>query len=247
MPNNARLVSSPPKFYEPFLDVLKGIAMLGVIWVHYYKAPNSILAAAANIGARCPQLFFIVSAFLTWRVIDQHNNGDSYYPFYKKRFIRIAPIFWLALLFALLLPVVTVNQHSIGDMALHIVFLNGLVPQWTDNIMHVEWYIADLALFYFLCPVLKKVAFNLKTSIITLLVTIVISSLSLMITNFFFAAQIESDTAFEMYFHTFFILNQLPVWMMGVVLYYIISSSEPVKLGGGIMGFISGNCFCFFI
>ena len=44
---------------EYYIDVLKGMAMLAVILVHFnnvWNAPVNILNKASAIGARCPQL-----------------------------------------------------------------------------------------------------------------------------------------------------------------------------------------------
>ncbi len=77
--------------------------MFGVLLIHYNVAPNHIIASISKIGARCPQLFFIVSAFLSWTYLDKSFDKIDYLNFYKKRFFRIAPIYYLALLVALLL------------------------------------------------------------------------------------------------------------------------------------------------
>ena len=216
------------KTREPYLDVLKGLAMLGVLLAHFYVSDNGTIAGIQTIGSRCPQLFFIVSAFLTWKVMDKKVD---YKKFYEKRFFRIAPLYYVSLLLALLLPTITLGDHSFGDYSTHLLFLNGFVPSWANNIMHVEWYITDLALLYFVCPLLKKVATDLKSSIITLLVATAISSLSIMVTNFLFSEQMASSQAWETYFHTFFLLNQLPIWLMGIVLFYAIKEHNSIGWG----------------
>ncbi len=218
--------------------------MLGVILVHYYVSPNPVLTNIATVGSRCPQLFFIASAFLTWKVIDRNNGAVDFKMFYKKRGLRIAPIYWLALFVALLLPIVSFQQHSVGDILSHIIFLNGLVPQWTNNIMHVEWYITDLAILYLCCLLLRRVAYNLRSSICTLFIVVLLSSVLLIATNNQFATQILSDSSWEMYFHTFFFLNQLPVWMLGVVIYYWMKEHEIMSWGGIIVSRSSDDYNC---
>ena len=215
---------------EHYLDVLKGIAMLGVLFVHYFPSGNHDLDVIQNMGSRCPQLFFIVSAFLTWKVLD---NVVDYKLFYKKRFIRIAPLYYISLLFALLLPTVTIYTHSLLDYIAHITFLNGLIPFWSNNIMHVEWYIADLSLLYFLTPFLKKIAYDMRSSVIALLISTLISSISLILCNHLFSEQMALYPSWEMFLHTFFILNQLPIWLMGVVFFYVVKDCKKVTWGGG--------------
>lgn len=209
----------------PYIDTLKGLAMLGVIMVHMNNsipAPNSILSKVAAIGARCPQLFFIISAYLTWRSLSLH--GLDVKTFWKKRFLKIAPLFYLALFVALFLP--TLHFTSIRDLLAHIFFLNGLYPVWTNSIMGVEWYIADLALFYLLVPLLWKVIKDLRSALIILGGSVVISVFFTVITNRLVDMSVP---AYEMYFHTFCIINQLPVLLMGIVAFYLV---EQMKQGG---------------
>lgn len=175
----------------------------------------SIISKASAIGARCPQLFFIISAYLTWSFLSKREVRWA--EFYKKRFIRIAPVFYVALILAALIPVL--KAVSIGNWISHFLFLNGLSPVWTNSIMGIEWYIADLALFYMLVPMLWKVIRDLRSSLVAFVVSAVLSSTSLIIYNTLGGSDI---LAVQMYFETFFILHQLPVMILGIVLYYLI-------------------------
>ena len=201
-----------------WLDVLKGLAMLGVILVHFnnaWSSPISFASKISAIGARCPQLFFIISAYLTWATISRRNVRWT--DFYKKRFIRIAPIFYVALVLAALIPVLM--SVSIGNWISHFLFINGLVPEWTNSIMGLEWYIADLTLFYMLVPLLQKIIRGLKSSLVAFVVSAVLSSASLVTYNMIGPSETLST---QMYFETFFILHQLPVMILGIILYYLI-------------------------
>ena len=72
----------PKQARDCSIDVLRGFAILAVILVHFnngWNAPNALLSKATSIGARCPQLFFIISSYLTWKSLDAHPMG--YIPF----------------------------------------------------------------------------------------------------------------------------------------------------------------------
>lgn len=209
---------------DPWLDVLKALAMLGVILVHFnnaWSSPISIISKASAIGARCPQLFFIISAYLTWTYLSRREIRWA--EFYKKRWKRIVPIFCVAIICSTLLPSFRMFDVSIGNWISHFLFLNGLVPAWTNSIMGMEWYIADLALFYILVPLLWKLIRGLKCSLIAFAVSTVLSSVSLVIYNFVGGSNVQSV---QMYFETFFILHQLPVMILGIVLYYLIQEGK---------------------
>lgn len=198
--------------------------MLGVVMVHLNNsipAPNSLLYKVATIGARCPQLFFIISAYLTWRSLDVHGLDTKI--FWKKRFIKIAPLYYVAIILALLVP--HPKFSSVPDLFAHILFLNGLNPVWTNSIMGVEWYIADLALFYLMVPVLWKVVKDLKSAVAALTSSIVLSIAFTISTNNLVDMSVLT---YELYFHTFCIINQQPVFLMGIVAFYLV---EKVKNG----------------
>ena len=218
---------------EYYIDVLKGVAMLAVVLVHFnngWGSPNLLLNKVSAVGARCPQLFFIISAYLTWASLDRHPM--SYRSFLKKRYSRMAPLFYAAVIVAVLVPVFRVFDISIGNYISHALFVNGLNPLWYNSIIGVEWYIADLALFYILTPLLRKVITGLKSGIAFLFLSIILSSASLVISNSFFAEQIAGDGQFETYFHTGLILHQLPIMIMGVIIYYAVKKVKAGQLNG---------------
>ena len=65
--------------------------MLAVVLVHFnngWHSQNSLLNKVLAVGARCPQLFFIISAYLTWASLERHPV--SYSSFLKKRYSRMA-------------------------------------------------------------------------------------------------------------------------------------------------------------
>ena len=205
--------------------------MLAVILVHFNngrRSPNVLFGRVSAVGARCPQLFFIISAYLTWASLDKHPM--SYKSFLKKRYSRMAPLFYAAVIVAVLVPVFRVFDISIGNYISHALFVNGLNPLWYNSIIGVEWYIADLALFYILTPLLRKVITGLKSGIFFLFLSIALSSASLVISNSILAEQIAEDGQFETYFHTGLLLHQLPIMTIGVIIYYVVKKTKAGQL-----------------
>lgn len=218
------LMVSQENTYKSYIDFLKGIAILGVVLVHFNNSipcPNYIINSASSIGARCPQLFFVISAYLTWKGLAKYPNGGDFILFLKKRFFRIAPVYYFFLILSAFVN--TANGHDISPMSwiLHLLFLNSLSPQYINNIMGVEWYIADLAMFYMLTPLLYKVVFNLKRAIVAFGVSLMLSVAFLGWSNFRYGQLIENSLCHEMYFHTFCIIHQMPVLLLGVIAFYL--------------------------
>ena len=234
---------------ENCIDVLKGMAMLAVVLIHFnngWHSPSTFLSRVSAVGARCPQMFFIISAYLTWTSLDRHPM--SYISFLKKRYSRMAPLFYVAVVVAVLIPNFRLFDISIGNYVSHAFFVNGLNPLWYNSIIGVEWYVADLALFYILTPALRKIITGLKSGVVFFCLSIALSSASLIFANRIFAEQIAKDVRFEMYFHTGVILHQLPVMTIGVILYYIVKDIRGGRLNcwkvlaksGAVTAIISG-------
>lgn len=158
-----------------WIDFLKGFAILGVILVHFngvINAPSHTFNSIAAIGARCPQLFFIISAYLCWYSISKNETLNTKM-FLKKRFSKIAPLYYLSLILIGLIP--TIRYFGWGDIVTHLTFINGFFPTYTNSIMKVEWYIADLAIFYMIVPILYRYIKNLKSAAIAFALSTIIN------------------------------------------------------------------------
>ncbi len=91
----------PPenKIYYPALDGLRAIAVLMVFTTHYLPLPQFL-----NWGRMGVDIFFVLSGFLITGILyDSAERKNRYSVFYKRRFLRIFPLYY----FVLLIPVVT--------------------------------------------------------------------------------------------------------------------------------------------
>jgi peptidoglycan/LPS O-acetylase OafA/YrhL len=79
-----------------YIDALRGSAILGGRVVHCGGQVPSMMPATAW-GARGAQLFFVMSALTLMASWSRSNDGAA--PFHVRRLFRIAPMFWLALIF----------------------------------------------------------------------------------------------------------------------------------------------------
>jgi peptidoglycan/LPS O-acetylase OafA/YrhL len=137
------------KVHLGYLDVLKGLAILGVVMVHFVKAPNHIVSLIANCGCFCPQLFFIITAFLLVRSAHKYDfcSKKNIIRFYKAKGVRILPLYFLAIiLFAI------INSTNLWSVLTHLTLVNGFFPHFINDVIGVEWYVADLILLYLIIP-----------------------------------------------------------------------------------------------
>src|SRR5580704_7608080 len=94
MPTDVKTEEAPRR--QEYLDALRGYAILGVMIVHTGGTFHELIRATAW-GARGVQLFFVVSAITlagSWQ-----DRREKVWAFYVRRLFRIAPMFWLAIVF----------------------------------------------------------------------------------------------------------------------------------------------------
>jgi acyltransferase-like protein len=86
-----------------YIDVLRGYAVLGALFVHCSQYVGFDCFAA--FGARGVQLFFVVSALTL--MASWHSRADGVTAFFLRRVFRIVPMYWLTILiYTLVLPYV---------------------------------------------------------------------------------------------------------------------------------------------
>ena len=165
------------------IDGLKGIAILAVVFYHFFDLlksahfTESTLFDGRFLGV---DIFFVISGFLiTSSVFYRLSNNDfSLLSFYKRRFLRIVPpllfvcIFTLIIGYFLLFPEVY-NELNI-EVANALLFIGNFrfansggyfALDSSDKLLLHTWYLAVTIQFYILFPLivllLKKV-FSLK-------------------------------------------------------------------------------------
>lgn len=115
-------------------------------------------------GAAGVSFFFILSGFvLTWT----HRPGDRAGPFYRRRFARIAPAYWVAVIAFIPLNALARPEET-GTLLLHMapsfVGLHAWIPDseyyWAGN--GVTWSISVEMFFYALFPLLIVGALRLS-------------------------------------------------------------------------------------
>ena len=201
-----------PRHLE-YLDALRGIAILGVILVHsaILTGQRHAIFAISFTGQRGVQLFYMVSAFTLFLSLDSGRAEENPWSnFFIRRFFRIAPLFYLAILANLLM-------HGRGDLSnLDILsgfaFLNGLIPKAINSVAIGGWSIAIETSFYALVPLVYSRIKTLPQSIALFLV----SSVSLGGISFFLSHRAASLSE---YFSFLWFPVEFPVFTLGIVAY----------------------------
>ena len=158
-----------------YLDGLRGFAILGVVLIHvgqlYSQAVPAVLANFTNYGFRGVQLFFMVSALtLTASLRRRPADLGSYA---LRRFLRIAPMFYLAAVFYLILGGTGPSRFAPDgisplDISLTFLMLHGFSLTSINSVVPGGWSVASEVIFYALLPLTLMFATSLRRSLLLL-------------------------------------------------------------------------------
>ena len=216
-----------------YIDVLRALAILGVIAVHASQnIPNlnSVLGGVFNYGQLGVQLFFIASA-VTLCMSMESRGGENVRYFYLRRFFRIAPLFYVAMVFyflwrsaklfyvdgSLSIP----DGYSITGMLSTIIFIHGFFPKDFNFYVPGGWSISTEMMFYLIFPFLYALSKKLETQML-LKVVVGFSFLAgigqliilYVIIPKYYGKFVPND-GFGFFYASIF--NQLPVFLIGIL------------------------------
>lgn len=242
MSSNTTYISKKWKY----IDFLKGIAMLGVILVHYnqsFTAPGARLIALSGFGEHGVQVFFMISAFLLWHSYSRLKNPsvkDSI-GFVKSKLSRIFPLFFIAIVIYVCLNLcfgVISDNVKWQSVLCHLLFINGFTPHYINDIMGIEWYIADLVILFALTPVLYRWISCLKRALFAFLIAVLLALVIQKAVHLFFYDSALVDDEISFFFSTAGFFVQLPCMMLGVVIYYLTQSFSKWKRNSSILALL---------
>jgi peptidoglycan/LPS O-acetylase OafA/YrhL len=163
-----------------YIDALRGWAILLVILMHASQGqaaidalrqavPQSAALALPDVLAQMRiyigsgvQLFFVVSALslaLSWHARRERGSTASMRDYFIRRFFRVAPMFYVAILLYLVLFGCGARQFAPGGIGLADVALTiGFAHIWSTNALNSvvpgDWSIGVEAMFYLVLPLL---------------------------------------------------------------------------------------------
>lgn len=208
-----------------FIEALRGVAALYVVIFHLVQLPNPNLDVPfwankiISLGGSGVTLFFVVSAFtLTFSMRLHEKQPHPTRRFYLRRIFRIVPLFyiwmilsWLRDHFFLHRPVSTIM------LLLSASFAFNLVPGYEQGLVWASWTIGVEMLFYLLFPLIYRFANNLQKACIFLLLTLILSSIySYLLPHYLHGNAKETQFVLQRS-----LLHQLPIFAVGVVVFYI--------------------------
>lgn len=232
-----------------FIDALRGWAILGVVLVHtnqWLPATSTALSAIAQKGSMGVQLFYITSALTL--ALSLHSRykkeGSPFKSFFIRRFFRIAPLFYLAVVFYLWRDGMTPRFWAPEGLSLwHILstvtFTNGWHPTAINSVVPGCWSIASEMGFYLLAPICFLLMSDLKKAIIGTGLFL-IGGLGMTM-----VAKTALSPFFQQYpqelvraFFFMWLPSQLCIFSMGFILYYVLKIIRNNKYQSRSFSFI---------
>ena len=139
------------------LDGLRGLAVLAVILYHatlFEPGTGPVeraLLGAARLGWAGVDLFFVLSGFLITRILVQSRGTENYFRvFYARRFLRIFPLYYVALLLLVLL-----FRVSAGESAWYWLYASNVkmtIAGWPSAPLSHFWSLAVEEQYYLVWP-----------------------------------------------------------------------------------------------
>jgi peptidoglycan/LPS O-acetylase OafA/YrhL len=231
----------------PYIDSLRGIAILLVILVHTtirIRGLSTTLDSIGRYGQMGVQLFFIASAFTLCLSLNHTIYSKNWLAsFYLKRFFRIAPLYYLAIavyfaynyasnrgLFSWTPFFTNYRDYSIKNMLANVFFVHGFYQPANNTIVPGGWSIGTEIAFYAVFPLL----FILVQSLFTLFSRWRLLLLPCYIVLVLLMAVLVKEAGLLMNmrpandsFLYYNLLNQLPVFITGLFLYFAIKVYTP--------------------
>lgn len=232
------MFQSDIKKYD-FIDALRGMAILGVILVHSSQsvAPNNAtLLWFMGEGARGVQLFYVASALtlcMSWVARSSHE-AFPIWNFYIRRFFRIAPMFYVAILSYILINGFSPSFWAPNGIKWWFVpitaaFLHGFHPETITSVVPGGWSIAVEMSFYFILPFLLPQIKSIKFGCFFFVIALILSGLNLLVVPRIFSFPESQQYLLKSFMYLNF-LGQLPVFIIGILGYLILREKYPRKL-----------------
>ena len=201
------------------IESLRAYAAVAVIFFHLVgtggaKLPEVLSFIGTNFGFGVP-LFFVVSGFsLSYGYWQKLNDGEAIGNYFKRRFARIAPLFYAVLLFELVLHwAVWGKIYDPSELLVNVLFMFNVIPHMTDGIVWASWSIGVEMIFYVLFPLLLMVCRGVVSTVLALVVCTTVATL--------FTVGLQPFEAQLMSFmHHNFVTNA-PYFVWGILAYHI--------------------------
>ena len=251
-------------------DIYRGIAIIFIIILHSgVTTPNlnqfDFLFSYLTRMNTAMELFFVISGYLIYKSIHKlKNNQNKSKIFFLKRSAKILPLYYIFFLINYIVYFIFVNQFegfeafslntinpwdlNWNNFFIHLFLLQGFAPAYLSSFVDGSWSIVSEVYFYILMFfIFYKFLNNALNSYRGYLLMLTISIYGYIVLNYMMPEEGQ--------FIFYFILNNLPSFFVGIIVYHIIHNdiifdkikkySLEIFISGLILyfGFTKGNMY----
>lgn len=237
------------------LDLLRGLAIIGVIAVHAviaFPSGTDLVDSLLGFGRFGVQLFYFISALTMCHMWELRGGEENpIRKFYIRRFLRIAPLFWIAIPVYLYINGADISYYApegIGvlEILLTATFLHGFWPSSINSVVPGGWSIAVEMTFYALFPlIILKAKSRAKIYLYLALLIFFLNSFIFkpLISDFLHLVyKTNSQTIIEEYLNLSF-LNQAPIFMLGCSIYFSLKKRFNYQILILLLFWVSASFF----
>jgi len=225
-----------------YIDSLRGVAILLVIMVHTaqrFQIQDNWIDSITKFGQMGVILFFCISSITLCMSMEKKGwSKIGIKQFYIKRYFRIAPLYYVGIIFYFLTTqvfnylnpsdAILHQQYSIINILANVFFIHNLYSPANNVIVPGGWSIGVEMLFYLIFPFIYFINKRIKNKILFLLLPIlsfISSYLFFYLGARFFSFDLSNDT-----FWYFNILNHLPVFFLSIFYYFTINKKKEIGI-----------------
>jgi peptidoglycan/LPS O-acetylase OafA/YrhL len=227
------MTSAPPTGDKvAFIDAMRGIAIALVVLVHTGQNidGDGPVGRVSRLGELGVQLFFVASALTLCMSMRRRTAGGGpgeLRAFFIRRYFRIAPMYYVGLILYLGIAagddglITQRASYTPAAVAANLALAHGFHPWANNTVVPGGWSIGTEAAFYALFPLIfrfvdsaRRAAWFIAASLAT----------ALAFDRAFLSVLHRGDTVEDGSFLFHFIVNQLPVFGCGVLLFHLLSA-----------------------
>jgi len=208
------------KEYFSNLNALRFFAAFFVIGFHYFSFEDApLLNTFFKKGYISVPFFYLLSGFVLFHNYKDYNFRKDSLSYIKSRFIRLAPIYYMAM--GLAIPLIFYNQSQnpleVSDyfiaIPMHLTFLQALFPvkKWLFSWNVHSWSLSVEMTLYIISPLL----FIFLKSLNSITKVLVIFFLCLIINTILFAAAFYESSWLP---SSYWSIQYIPTFFMGALL-----------------------------
>jgi peptidoglycan/LPS O-acetylase OafA/YrhL len=234
-----------------WVDAIRGYAILLVMLIHssHHFFSSVYAKIITNSGDMGVQLFFVMSSFTLFNSFSKRMNDDRVQVnrnFFIRRFFRIAPYYYVAGLIYILYDFLVLHKKiNFIYVISNYTFTNGIYLPAINTIPPGGWSVGIEMLFYLTIPLLFKYITSLKKAIYFLLLSILFSYVLHFLLELYITGYTNRNwTVMSGWSFYFWLPNQFPIFIYGIILYFIY---KEVKISARAGKIILGASFVLFL